>query len=428
MTRLPLTTDLHTHVLPPPGTWPAWTSKSGYPGWIELCEAPGCSPGPARAASAKMLQTTSVDGSSPPRDFRTVRANCWDPRTRLEDMDQSGVDVQALSTVPVMFSYWARPEHGRDVARWLNDHVADLVRASPRIRALDERADDADGVQGRAFEARWSVRRFVGLGTLPMQAPDLAIRELERCVGDLGMAGVQIGTNVNGKNLDDAGVVAVLEACEALGAAVFVHPWEMVRLGEHVAASDPTRRVMVDRMASYWMPWLVGMPAETTLAICSMLFAGVLDRLPRLRVCFAHGGGSFPGTLGRIAHGHACRPDLVACHNPRPPTDYVAAWEPTPGEGLARRLARPARFGVDSLVHDAETLRALVRLFGPSRVSLGSDYPFPLGEDCPGSLIRTSGAMLEAEFGAGTVEQLLGGSALEFLGVRSKDQVKHAHA
>ncbi len=133
------------------------------------------------------------------------------------------------------------------------------------------------------------------LGLQPKTAAATVQEELERLVNDLSMPGVQIGSNVNGKNLDDASLFPVFEAAAELGAAVFVHPWEMVGR---------------ERMPKYWLGWLVGMPAETTLALCSMIFGGVLERLPKLRVLFAHGGGAFPATVGRIAHGFDVRPDL----------------------------------------------------------------------------------------------------------------------
>ena len=135
------------------------------------------------------------------------------------------------------------------------------------------------------------------------------------------------------------------------------------------------------------------MPAETALAICSVIFGGVLERLPVLRIGFAHGGGAFAGTFGRIAHGFEARPDLVAVDNPHPPGDYLK------------------RIYVDSLTHDADALRLLLRLHGAERVAMGSDYPFPLGESPPGALLATMG-----ELDAQSRARLLHGTALEFLG------------
>lgn len=359
--------DLHTHILPEPSKWPDWTAKSGYAGWIELAAVePGKSGGTGSASvggcSCADMQRVESDGKR--TFFRRVDANCWDPATRIGEMDEREVTVQALSTVPVLFSYWAKPQDALSVSKWLNDDLAETCRANPE--------------------------RFVGLGTVPMQTPELAIAELERCVRDLRMPGVQIGTNVNGKNLDDDGVVEVLAAAERLGACVFVHPWDM--LGR-------------DRMERYWMPWLVGMPAETALAVCSVLMGGVLDRLPKLRLCFAHGGGNFAGTLGRIEHGFAARPDLCQTRTQRSPRSYLSHVH-----GLGP--ATPARFYVDSLTHDADVLRQLIKLFTADRIALGSDYPFPLGEDRPGEMIMGMRDLTAAVRG-----RLLWGSAREFLGL-----------
>lgn len=313
-----LKVDIHTHMLPE--RWPDLRERYGYGGFVNI-EHDGC-------GCADLL----IDG----KPFRKVKQNCWDPATRLAECDQFGINVQVLSTVPVMFSYGAKAEDGHDLARLLNDHMAGVVNANPA--------------------------RFVGLGTLPMQAPSLAVRELERCVKELGLSGVQIGTHVNDWNLDAPELFEVFAAADELGAAVFVHPWDM--MGK-------------ERMPKYWLPWLVGMPAESSLAICSMIFGGVFERLPNLRVAFAHGGGSFPGTIGRIAHGFQARPDLVAVDNSTNPRDYLG------------------RFWVDSLVHDPDMLRILLKLCGDDRVALGSDYPFPLGEHPPGKVI--DGLMLESE-------------------------------
>ena len=338
--------DLHTHILPE--RWPDLRERYGYGGFVNLEPCANC--------RARMM----IDG----RFFREIEANCWDPEVRRRDCDAARVDTQVLSTVPVMFSYWAKPEDGHDLSRLLNDHIAGVVRDFPG--------------------------RFEGLGTVPMQDADLAVRELERCVGELGLRGIEIGSHVDApdgiRNLDDASLFPVFEAAADLGAAVFVHPWDM--MGR-------------ERMPKYWLPWLVGMPAETALAICAMIFGGVLERLPNLKVCFAHGGGSFPFTIGRIQHGWRVRPDLCAVDNPHDPRSYLR------------------RMYLDSLVHDESALRYLVDLFGADRVALGSDYPFPLGEHEPGALIRATKGLSQEQRSL-----LLGGTAMDFLGIERQAVVR----
>jgi aminocarboxymuconate-semialdehyde decarboxylase len=342
--------DLHTHILP--REWPDLDAKYGYPGFIRLEHHKPC--------CARMMKGDRV--------FREVTDNTWDPRRRIEEMDQANVSMQVLSTVPVMFSYWAKPADALDLSRRLNDHIAEVVREHPT--------------------------RFAGLATIPLQDPQLAAAELDRCMRELGFRGAQIGTHVDAndhcqgaecRNLDDASLEAVWQTAERLDAAIFVHPWDMV--GKR-------------RMPKYWLPWLVGMPAETSLAICCLMLSGVFDRFPKLRVAFAHGGGAFPFTIGRIEHAFHARPDLVAVDNQNHPRSYLAQGD------------TPARFYVDSLVHDADALKLLVKLFGAQRVALGSDYPFPLGEAQAGSLIESLGGLSDDE-----KKQLLFGTARGFLGL-----------
>jgi aminocarboxymuconate-semialdehyde decarboxylase len=248
-----------------------------------------------------------------------------------------------------MFSYWAKPYDTAELGMYLNEHIADIVNRYPK--------------------------KFIGLGTVPMQDTKLAVKALEDCK-KMGLKGVQIGSNVNQLNLDEPQFYDFFAACQELEMAVFIHPWEMMGEGN---------------MQKYWLPWLVGMPAETSRAICSLIFGGIFEKLPRLRVAFAHGGGSFPSTIGRIEHGFACRPDLVAIDNQVNPRTYVG------------------KFWFDSLVHDEKMLRFLVDFAGANRVALGSDYPFPLGENVPGFMIKQTDYSNEAK------AQLLHGAALEWL-------------
>jgi aminocarboxymuconate-semialdehyde decarboxylase len=330
--------DIHTHILPE--HIPNWKDKFGYGGFIQLDHhKPHC---------ARMMKD---DGHF----FREIEDNCWSAEKRMEECDSFGVNVQVLSTVPVMFSYWTNPQDGAEISKVLNDGIAEIVGKYPR--------------------------RFIGLGTVPMQNTDLAIKELKRC-REIGLVGVQIGSNVNQKNLGEAEFFEFFTACENLGMAVFVHPWEMMGEAE---------------MKKYWLPWLVGMPAETSRAICSLIFSGTLEKLKNLRIAFAHGGGSFPATIGRIEHGFEVRPDLCAVDNDCNPRHYLG------------------RFWLDSLVHDEMMLEYLMKLVGAEKIALGTDYPFPLGELEPGKLIETS------NFDDETKAKMLHGAALEWLNLDKSD-------
>ena len=209
--------------------------------------------------------------------FREIKENAWNAELRINEYAKFDTQVQVVCTIPVMFSYWAKPADCLELSKYLNDHLAKLVVKYPR--------------------------QYVGLGTLPMQDTELAIQELTRCK-KIGLHGIQIGSNVNDENLNEERFFPIFEACEKLSMAILVHPWNM--MGEK-------------KMSRYWLPWLVGMPAETSRAVCSMIFGGIFERLPALRVNFAHAGGSFLPTIGRIQHVFDCRPDLVAIDNPVDP-------------------------------------------------------------------------------------------------------------
>ncbi len=326
--------DTHAHLLP--RDWPDLASKYGDPRF------------PVIHHTEDGRHRIYKDG----RFFREIWPNTWDPQLRIADYARFGVQVQVLSTVPVMFSYWAQPHHALELHQSLNDHMAALCREQPR--------------------------HFAGIGTVPLQSPRLAIQELERCIDQLDLQGVQIGSHVNQWNLDAPELFPFFEAAADLGAAILVHPWDM--MGS-------------DTMPKYWLPWLVGMPAEQSRAACCLIFGGVLERLPRLKVCLAHGGGSFPYTIGRIEHGFRMRPDLVATDNPRNPRDYLP------------------RLFFDSWVADPKALQFLIDTVGVDRVMLGTDYPFPLGEQEPGAGIDALGLDDAAR------AQLFSKTALDWLGL-----------
>jgi aminocarboxymuconate-semialdehyde decarboxylase len=244
-------------------------------------------------------------------------------------MDADGIDVQVVSPTPLFFSYDRPAAQAVRVARIFNDLVLECAAAGGG--------------------------RLVPFCQVPLQDPDAACAELDRCLA-AGHAGVEIGNHVGDRDLDDPAVVDFLKHCADVGAPVFVHPWDM---------PDGPR---LDR----WMArWLTGMPAETHLSLLAMILGGVFDSVPdSLRICFAHGGGSFPYWLGRADNAWHRRGDLVRGRSTHPPSHYIG------------------RFYVDSVVFEEPALRLLVSVVGEDRVLVGSDYPYPLGERPAGQVVR----------------------------------------
>jgi aminocarboxymuconate-semialdehyde decarboxylase len=323
--------DSHTHIIPK--NLPKWTEKFGYGNFIHLDHY--------RSGYARMMQGDKF--------FREIKSNCWDADLRIKEYAEYQTQVQVVCTIPVLFGYHAQPKHGLEISEYLNDDIAELVTKYPK--------------------------NYIGLATIPMQDAELAIQELERCK-KLGFKGIQIGSNINDKNLSEDEFFPIFKACERLDMAVMVHPWNMMGKGQ---------------MDKYWLPWLVAMPAETTRAACSIIFSGVLEKLPKLRVLFSHAGGAFIFTLGRIEHGFNCRPDLVAIDNPVPPSHYLG------------------KFWVDSITHDADALRYIISKVGTNKICLGSDYPFPLGDLEIGKFITEMG------LGESEVEDIFQNSIVEWL-------------
>ncbi len=328
--------DIHNHFFP--RTWPDLAERYGTPNWPWI----------------KHTETGKADIMVGDRFFRHIYSACWDPEVRLNEMDRDGVEMQVLSATPVLFAYERPVEHALDCARLFNDAALEVcARGKGRLKSLCQ---------------------------VPLQDVDASCRELSRCMR-AGHLGVQIGNHVGEKNLDDPGIVEFLDHCASEGAAVLVHPWDMLA---------------PQRMPKYMMPWTVGMPAETQLGIVAMIVGGAFDRLPHnLRICFAHGGGSFAFLLGRLENAWQHHPVAHGVCE-LPPSQYVN------------------RFYVDSAVFDERALQFLVGTIGEERVMLGSDYPFPLGEHRVGSLIRSSGLTLPAK------DRLLGGNAVKFLGLQAE--------
>jgi aminocarboxymuconate-semialdehyde decarboxylase len=325
--------DLHTHVVPP--AWDDWAAKYGGAKWPRL----------VRRDAERATMMTGAEF------FRDIDHRSWSAERRLEDMDRLGITVQALSPPPVMFCYWADAKAAQAFARMQNEHVASVAASHPT--------------------------RFAGMATVPLQDVNLAVEELRVARAELDLRAVEIGTCPAGRDFDDPGLFPFFEACADLDVAIFVHPATPLAGGE--------------RLNRYYFPLIVGNPLETALAISKLIFGAVLERLPALRMCFAHGGGAFPFTLGRLNYGWGVRPEGPAAipHEPR-------------------RYARLLYF--DSLTHSAANLRFIVQELGSERVVMGSDYPFDMGASDPVAAVGDAG------FDADIRAAIEGANAARFLG------------
>ncbi|UJL45588.1 amidohydrolase [Virgibacillus sp. NKC19-16] len=283
------------------------------------------------------------------KKFREITDQAWDAEKRLKDMDEEGIDIQVLSPIPVTFSYWSDPEQGLEMATFQNDFIASIAKENPK--------------------------RFIGLGTVPLQDVDIAIKEMKRAVHDLGLKGVQIGSNVNGKNLDDPELERFFEAANEQGVPLFVHPWETLG-GE--------------RMPRHNFMYMVGMPSETALAAGSIIMSGMLDKYTNLKICFAHGGGSLPYLLPRMDKGWNVWPQIRKTE--KPPSHY------------AKLLY------YDSLVYDENNLQFMIDRFGVDQIIAGSDYPFLLREVPSGKVVDQLTTLSDGE-----KDQIHGLNALQFL-------------
>lgn len=326
------TIDIHTHYVP--RGWPDLAADAGPDApWLRI-----------ESESDAMIMTGT-------REFRRIQQDCWDAETRLRDMDKDGVGTQVVSPTPAFFQYGRSGAEAARIARIFNDLALEIVAP----------AQD----------------RLIPFCQVPLQDTDAACREVERSIAN-GHRGVEIGNHVGDLDLDSEGVVTFFQHCASLDVPVFVHPWDM--------AGSP-------RLDRWMAQWLTAMPAETHLSILAMILGGVFDRIDdRLKICFAHGGGSFAFWLGRMENAWHGRHDVIGTSR-FPPSHYIG------------------RFYVDSVVFDDRALRLLVDTVGADRVMVGSDYPYPLGERPVGDVVRKSGFLTDADRALithGNAERFLG--------------------
>lgn len=328
--------DIHTHVVPE--SFPAYMGKHSHAAWPSMA--------PAHACHRHVMVSGSV--------YRTVSHHCWDCAVRLADMDARDVDRQVLSPMPELLSYWMDAADGAAMCRYLNEVVAEMVAQSPA--------------------------RFIGLGAVPLQDVSAAIAELDVAVHRLGLAGVEIGGNVNGTVIGDPRFGPFFEAAADWGAAIFVHPLRPTGMDRLVGPAA--------------LEQVLAFPGETGLAAASLITAGIVERLPDLRIAFSHGGGTLSMLLPRLQH----------AWQTLPPMRDALVGDPI---HTARRMF------YDDLVYDAATIHRLIDVFGSSQVMVGTDYPFAIMDDDPAGRLRSLGLPDE------TFTQLRSGNARRWLALET---------
>jgi aminocarboxymuconate-semialdehyde decarboxylase len=270
---------------------------------------------------------------------------------RLRDMDAMGVDVQVLSPSPNQYYYWAEHELAREIVRVQNEHVAATMARHPD--------------------------RFAGLGTIALQHPALSVEQLTHAVKGLGLRGVEISTSVNGLDLADEKFAKFWAKADELGCIVFIHP-----LGTSLG----------ERVNQFYLTNIIGQPLETTIALSNLIFGGVLDRHPGVKIVAAHGGGYLPAYIGRSDHGYKARPEAGRIR--QKPSDYLK------------------QIHFDTLVYSPEQLRGLIALAGADRIVVGTDYAFDMGDYDPHDLLESLPELSEEDRA-----MILGGNALRLLGL-----------
>ncbi len=299
-------TDIHTHVVPE--HFPAYLGKHLKVPWPSTVEAQACH------------RHVMISGAV----YRTVSNQCWSAPQRLADMDMRGISRQVLSPMPELLSYWLEPEDGAQLCRFLNETIAQICVDHPS--------------------------RFSGLAAVPMQSLSHAIAEMDYAINTLGMAGVEMGGNVNDRPIGDPSFGPFFEAAERWNAAVFVHALRPSGMDRLVGPAH--------------LQQVLAFPGEVGLAAASMITGGHLARFPKLRLAFSHGGGTLAMLLPRLQHAWTTLPALR---------------EKIPAEPLT--AARTMFY--DNLVYDAPTIHHLIQVFGLQQIMVGSDYPFSIMDGDP---------------------------------------------
>lgn len=289
------------------------------------------------------------------RMMEAVRDKLVSVEARLVDMDTMGIDIQAISPSPTQFHYSADAGVGQVVAQTINNRIAEITHSHPD--------------------------RFVGLGTVPMQAPDLAVTELERMVNDLGLRGVEIGTNVAGEELSDQKFHKFFAKAEALDLLIFMHPHGFTE-GQ--------------RLSDHYLINIIGNPLDSTVALSHLIFGGVLEKYQNLKICVAHGGGFLPAYSGRLDHAHLAREDCRRCIA-KPPSSYLK------------------KLYFDTVVFAHDQLEYLIRKYGSDHIVLGTDYPFDMGVTDPVGFVESAGGLTDAE-----KSSVVGENAMRLLKIQTK--------